>query len=144
MTCRYMKPQFSCADTDVEPATANRAAADIAIVDCFSDIEGFLVRLLDEIHRAYLSVWLRLFVIIYILARCRVRILRTIARGGSTMARHVCADTSFPALGDVGKLRSTDAHLSPCSPTYSQAVFSMKLSSTKPSSSSRVAPISYA
>jgi hypothetical protein len=35
-----MKPQFSWADADVEPTAANIAAAAIAIVGCFIDIEA--------------------------------------------------------------------------------------------------------
>jgi hypothetical protein len=53
-----MKPQFSWADTDVAPTAANRAAAAIAIVGCFIDMEAYsllivLVLLGIDIGTAY-------------------------------------------------------------------------------------------
>src|SRR5438270_10126980 len=67
-----MKPQFSWADTDVEPTAAKRAAAAIAIVGCFIDIEAvssFLIAWCR--YRRDLSSLLIYFVIIYIPTRCR-------------------------------------------------------------------------
>ena len=65
-----MKPQFSWADTDVEPTAANSAAAAIAIVGRFIDMEGVTFFLIAWCkHILFLSDLLVYIVMIYILQR---------------------------------------------------------------------------
>src|SRR5712672_1440492 len=66
MTRWYMKPQFSCAETDTDPAATKKAAAAMAIVCCFSDIEYPLVSFLDKYMGITDDALSILFVIIYI------------------------------------------------------------------------------